>query len=56
MHLRQTNIERQCRDLFDVLVVGGGINGAVTAAALSGKGAKVALIERGDFARAIGRW
>lgn len=50
MHLRQTNIERQCRDLFDVLVVGGGINGAVTAAALSGKGAKVALIERGDFA------
>ncbi len=35
---------------FDVLVVGGGINGAVSAAALSARGAKVALIDRGDFA------
>ena len=50
MPLRQANVERLSRDIFDVLVVGGGINGAVTAAALSGKGAKVALIDRGDFA------
>ena len=35
---------------FDVLVVGGGINGAVTAAALSARGISVALIERSDFA------
>ncbi len=35
---------------FDVLVLGGGINGAVSAAALSAKGAKVALIDAGDFA------
>jgi glycerol-3-phosphate dehydrogenase len=35
---------------FDVLVVGGGINGAVAAAALAGRGASVALIDRGDFA------
>lgn len=35
---------------FDVLIVGGGINGAVTAAALASRGAKVALIDRGDFA------
>ena len=35
---------------FDVLVVGGGINGAVSAAALSHRGAKVALIDAGDFA------
>ena len=35
--------------LFDVLVVGGGINGAVSAAALAGRGASVALIDRGDF-------
>jgi glycerol-3-phosphate dehydrogenase len=35
---------------FDVLVVGGGINGAVTAAALAARGARVALIDRGDFA------
>jgi len=35
---------------FDVLVIGGGINGAVSAAALSARGAKVALLDRGDFA------
>ncbi len=33
-----------------MLIVGGGINGAVAAAALSGKGAKVALIDQRDFA------
>ena len=32
-----------------MLVVGGGINGAVSAAALAGRGASVALIDRGDF-------
>jgi glycerol-3-phosphate dehydrogenase len=36
--------------VFDVLVIGGGINGAVSAAALSAQGAKVALIDKGDFA------
>jgi glycerol-3-phosphate dehydrogenase len=35
---------------YDVLVVGGGINGAVSAACLAARGARVALIERGDFA------
>ena len=35
---------------FDVLVVGGGINGAVAAAVLAARGASVALVERGDFA------
>lgn len=35
---------------FDVLIVGGGINGAVAAASLTARGAKVALIDRGDFA------
>jgi glycerol-3-phosphate dehydrogenase len=34
----------------DVLVVGGGINGAVAAAALQARGVKVALVDRGDFA------
>lgn len=34
---------------FDVLIVGSGINGAVSAAALAAKGAKVALIDQGDF-------
>jgi alpha-glycerophosphate oxidase/glycerol-3-phosphate dehydrogenase len=35
---------------FDTLVIGGGINGAVTAASLAGRGASVALVDRGDFA------
>lgn len=34
----------------DVLIVGGGINGAVAAAALADRGLSVALAERGDFA------
>lgn len=34
---------------FDVFVVGGGINGAVSAAALSGHGLSVGLAEQGDF-------
>ena len=47
--LRDANIARLDGRVFDVLVIGGGINGAVSAAALSGKGASVALIDRGDW-------
>lgn len=47
--LRDANIARLDERVFDVLVIGGGINGAVSAAALSGKGARVALIDRGDW-------
>lgn len=50
MKLRESNIQKLGKGVFDVLIVGGGINGAVAAAALSGKGAKVALIEQRDFA------
>ncbi|MEO0368855.1 MAG: glycerol-3-phosphate dehydrogenase/oxidase [Pseudomonadota bacterium] len=52
MELRKSNIDRLKDEskIFDVVVIGGGINGAVSAAALSAKGAKVALIDRGDFA------
>lgn len=35
---------------FDVAVIGGGINGAVSAAALSGAGLRVLVLEKGDFA------
>ncbi len=35
---------------FDVVVVGGGINGAVSAAALSAAGQRVLLIDKSDFA------
>ena len=50
MQLRQNNLRKLPQRCFDVLVVGGGINGASAAAAMSGKGARVALIDKGDFA------
>ena len=50
MQLRNNNIERLDDRVFDVLIVGGGINGAVSASALTSQGAQVALIDRGDFA------
>jgi glycerol-3-phosphate dehydrogenase len=49
MSLREANLTRISDGRFDVLVVGAGINGAVSAAALAGRGASVALIDRGDF-------
>lgn len=48
--LRQSNIDKLPQQTFDVLIVGGGINGAVSAASLAAKGVKVALIDKGDFA------
>ena len=48
--LRDKHVHELTQSVFDVLIVGGGINGAVSAAALSAKGAKVALIDKGDFA------
>lgn len=50
MQLRNSNLGKLRDKSFDVLVIGGGINGAVSAAALSAKGAKVALIDARDFA------
>ncbi|MBV1790588.1 glycerol-3-phosphate dehydrogenase/oxidase [Marinobacterium sp. D7] len=50
MSLRTRNLTRLGSETFDVLIIGGGINGAVSAAALSARGARVALIDRGDFA------
>ncbi|WJG08741.1 glycerol-3-phosphate dehydrogenase/oxidase [Aliiglaciecola sp. LCG003] len=49
-NLRKSNIAKLPQNVFDVLIVGGGINGAVSAAALAAKGVKVALIDKGDFA------
>jgi len=48
--LRERNVAALTARTHDVLVVGGGINGATSAAALAARGVKVALIERGDFA------
>lgn len=40
-------------ETYDVLVIGGGINGAVAAAALSARGVKTALIDKNDFASSV---
>ena len=50
MKLRESNITKLQKETFDVIILGGGINGAVSASALAAKGAKVALIDKGDFA------
>jgi len=49
MALREMALDQMNGGSFDVLVVGGGINGAVSAAVLAGRGASVALVDRGDF-------
>ena len=50
MGLRDTNVSRLATEEFDALIIGGGINGAVSAAALAARGARVALIDARDFA------
>ena len=47
---RARNIERLRREPFDVLVLGGGINGAGIARDLALRGVKVALVEQRHFA------
>lgn len=50
MKTRQENIEKLQKEPLDVLIIGGGMNGAVCAAALAARGAKVGLIDSRDFA------
>jgi glycerol-3-phosphate dehydrogenase len=50
MQLRESNMHKLPSTTYDVLIIGGGINGAVSAAALASRGVKVALIEQRDFA------
>ena len=47
--VRSRNLDRLDGGELDVLIIGGGINGAVAAAALSGRGVTVGLVERADF-------
>ena len=49
MASRDAHLARIDGGTFEVLIVGGGINGAVAAASLAGRGASVALVDRGDF-------
>lgn len=50
MTLRDDNIQKLTTTKVDVLVIGAGINGAVSAAALAAHDCRVAIIDRGDFA------
>jgi glycerol-3-phosphate dehydrogenase len=43
-------LERLATETFDLVVVGGGITGVGVALDAAGRGLKVALVERGDFA------
>jgi glycerol-3-phosphate dehydrogenase len=47
---RLANLQRFKQDLFDILIVGGGITGAGIARDASMRGYQVALIDKGDFA------
>lgn len=44
------NIEQLRKSVYDLLVIGGGINGAAIAHLAAKRGLKVALLEKGDFA------
>ncbi len=46
-------LERLVSQQHDALIVGGGVNGAVSALALAAHGLRVALIESGDFASGV---
>ena len=50
MQLRDKHIDRLATEEFDALIVGAGINGAVSAAALAAHGVRVGLIDTRDFA------
>ena len=50
MSNREQHIRRLSGTTLDVLIVGGGINGVVSAAALVARGVKVGLIDARDFA------
>jgi glycerol-3-phosphate dehydrogenase len=47
---RLANLQQFKTDLYDILVVGGGITGAGIARDAAMRGLKVALIDKGDFA------
>ena len=47
---REAALKRFKDEVFDLLVIGGGITGAATARDAMSRGLKVALVEKGDFA------
>lgn len=49
---RDEQVERLCKEEFDLAVIGAGINGAAVARDAAMRGLKVALLDKGDFAGA----
>jgi glycerol-3-phosphate dehydrogenase len=49
-HTRRSNLQHLDKDLYDLLVVGGGITGAGIARDAAMRGYKTALVDKGDFA------
>ena len=47
---RESTLDRLTREEFDLLVIGGGINGAGIARDAAMRGVRTALVEKGDFA------
>ena len=47
---RRQNLSSLEQDIFDLLIIGGGITGAAIACQAAQRGYKVALVEQGDFA------
>ena len=56
LHLVRISPVNQTQTDYDLLVIGGGINGAGIAADAAGRGLKVALVEKGDLASATSSW
>jgi len=50
---REAMLAQLTQGVFDTLVIGSGINGAVSASALTGSGGRVAIVDRGDFASGV---
>jgi glycerol-3-phosphate dehydrogenase len=48
--VRRRNLDRLQEEEYDLLVIGGGINGAAVARDAAMRGLRVAMIEKGDFA------
>jgi glycerol-3-phosphate dehydrogenase len=48
---RKSNLERMAVEVFDLVIIGGGITGAGVARDAASRGMKVALVEAGDFAQ-----
>ena len=54
--MNQSTCTNEVQTTYDMIIIGGGINGMGIAADAAGRGLKVALIEQNDFASATSSW